>query len=201
VPRHPSFLLKIKLIVLLVCKSISSNHPFIYPTIHLFAISIHLSIHIYPPIHHSINPFIHLYTYPCIHQSIDPFIHLSLSLLHCRPLSFSSQFSLTNWYARTFCVRSKRSSVSQSVNMRDYYINNVFDHRIQNLVNSNIWERSFCQMHSLNFGIGGDRTEHVLWRLQNGELEQVSEAAKLFFPSPIPLLNFFVADERTSKES
>jgi hypothetical protein len=34
VPRHPSFLLKIKrTIVLLVCKCISSNHPFIYPSI------------------------------------------------------------------------------------------------------------------------------------------------------------------------
>lgn len=47
----------------------------------------------------------------------------------------------------------------------------VGDSIIQNLVNSNIWERSFCQMHSLNFGIGGDRTEHVLWRLENGELQ------------------------------
>ena len=47
----------------------------------------------------------------------------------------------------------------------------VGDSIIQNLVNSGIWERIFCQMHSLNFGIGGDRTEHLLWRLQNGELE------------------------------
>lgn len=45
------------------------------------------------------------------------------------------------------------------------------DALIQDLVNSHIWERHFCQMHSLNFGIAGNRTEHVLWRLQNGELE------------------------------
>ena len=47
----------------------------------------------------------------------------------------------------------------------------VGDSLVQNLVNSSIWARSFCQMHSLNFGVGGDRTENVLWRLQNGELE------------------------------
>lgn len=47
----------------------------------------------------------------------------------------------------------------------------VGDSIVQHLVSSNIWERSFCQMHSLNFGISGDRTETLLWRLENGELE------------------------------
>jgi len=50
----------------------------------------------------------------------------------------------------------------------------IGDSLIQNLSHSKIWEDSFCGMHSLNFGIGGDRTEHVLWRLENGELENLS---------------------------
>ena len=36
-------------------------------------------------------------------------------------------------------------------------------------------------MHSLNFGISGDRTENVLWRLQNGELENLSPKVNLIF--------------------
>ena len=50
----------------------------------------------------------------------------------------------------------------------------VGDDLIQNLSNSRIWENSFCLMHSLNFGIAGDRIENVLWRLENGELDNLS---------------------------
>ncbi len=31
-----------------------------------------------------------------------------------------------------------------------------------------IWQKDFAPLKALNLGIGGDRTEHVLWRLQNG---------------------------------
>ena len=62
----------------------------------------------------------------------------------------------------------------QSICANKVSVSQIQSLSFQNLVNTNIWERSFCQMHSLNFGIGGDRTEHVLWRLQNGELEQVA---------------------------
>ncbi len=33
------------------------------------------------------------------------------------------------------------------------------------------WNKYFAPYKALNFGIGGDRTQHVLWRLQHGELE------------------------------
>jgi len=36
-----------------------------------------------------------------------------------------------------------------------------------------IWEKYYGQRHAANFGIGGDRTQHVLWRIENGELDGI----------------------------
>jgi lysophospholipase L1-like esterase len=36
-----------------------------------------------------------------------------------------------------------------------------------------IFEEEFAPLKAANFGIGGDRTQHVLWRLQNGELDGI----------------------------
>jgi lysophospholipase L1-like esterase len=35
----------------------------------------------------------------------------------------------------------------------------------------NTWESAFGKYQPANFGIGGDRTQHVLWRISNGELD------------------------------
>ena len=32
-----------------------------------------------------------------------------------------------------------------------------------------VWEREFAPLQAANFGISGDRTQHVLWRLRHGE--------------------------------
>jgi N-acetylglucosamine-6-sulfatase len=34
-----------------------------------------------------------------------------------------------------------------------------------------VWEKYFVPLKAANFGINADRTQHVLWRMQNGELE------------------------------
>ena len=36
-----------------------------------------------------------------------------------------------------------------------------------------VWDEAFAPLKAANFGISGDRTQHVLWRIQNGELEGI----------------------------
>ncbi|XP_065322218.1 platelet-activating factor acetylhydrolase IB subunit alpha2-like isoform X2 [Gordionus sp. m RMFG-2023] len=46
----------------------------------------------------------------------------------------------------------------------------IGDSLIEHLVQTDIWDQ-FSQMHALNFGISGDKTQNVLWRIKNGELD------------------------------
>lgn len=36
-----------------------------------------------------------------------------------------------------------------------------------------VWAQRYEPLKAVNFGIGGDKTEHLLWRLQNGELDGI----------------------------
>lgn len=40
-----------------------------------------------------------------------------------------------------------------------------------------LWTERFKPLKAANFGIGGDKTEHVLWRLQNGNLDGIQPKA------------------------
>jgi lysophospholipase L1-like esterase len=40
-----------------------------------------------------------------------------------------------------------------------------------------VWAKSFGTYTPANFGIGGDRTQHVLWRIQNGEFDGIKPKA------------------------
>jgi lysophospholipase L1-like esterase len=37
-----------------------------------------------------------------------------------------------------------------------------------------VWEKEFAPLHAANFGISADRTQHVLWRLEHGEVDGIS---------------------------
>ncbi|MFQ5731164.1 MAG: platelet-activating factor acetylhydrolase IB subunit [Planctomycetaceae bacterium] len=37
-----------------------------------------------------------------------------------------------------------------------------------------VWQKYYGKRNAVNLGIGGDRTQHVIWRLQNGNLKGIS---------------------------
>lgn len=45
---------------------------------------------------------------------------------------------------------------------------------LETLQFTEIWNQSFAPMHCLNFSISNDRVENVLWRIENGELDNVN---------------------------
>lgn len=40
-----------------------------------------------------------------------------------------------------------------------------------------VWEKYYTKRNAVNLGIGGDRTEHVLWRLDHGNIEGIKPKA------------------------
>lgn len=45
---------------------------------------------------------------------------------------------------------------------------------LETLQFTEIWNQFFAPMHCLNFSIHNDRVENVLWRIENGELDNVN---------------------------
>lgn len=37
-----------------------------------------------------------------------------------------------------------------------------------------VWEKNFAPLHAANFGISGDRTQHLLWRIEQGEVDGIA---------------------------
>jgi lysophospholipase L1-like esterase len=65
---------------------------------------------------------------------------------------------------RSFLVQAKKGNIDLLF---------VGDSITQGWNENTVWQRYYGQRHAANFGIGGDRTQHVLWRIQNGELDGI----------------------------
>lgn len=43
----------------------------------------------------------------------------------------------------------------------------------------NVWNQFYGSRHAYNYGIGGDATQHVLWRIQNNEFDGLTSTASV----------------------
>jgi len=58
-------------------------------------------------------------------------------------------------------------------------IGNSILHTLDNTDRAEVWEKYLNKYNAVNMGFSGDRTENVIWRLQNGELDGISPKVAL----------------------
>lgn len=73
-------------------------------------------------------------------------------------------------WAPSWNERHKLLVERANTNTKDYQLVFVGDSITHSWENGGkkVWADNFAKFGALNLGIGGDRTEHVLWRIQNG---------------------------------
>jgi lysophospholipase L1-like esterase len=73
-----------------------------------------------------------------------------------------------NWMSRheAFVKRAKQGGIN--ILFMGDSITDFFRNR-----GSNVWDKYYAPRQAANFGIGGDRTQHVLWRVEHGELDGI----------------------------
>ena len=106
---------------------------------------------------------------------IKPFTFLSAVLLSCATLSFAQDAAV---------VPALKPEVHKGTEGRIEQFNKISKEGTAELVflgdsithgwegkGKEVWAKYYGQRKAANFGIGGDRTEHVLWRMDNGNFD------------------------------
>ena len=89
------------------------------------------------------------------------------------------------WTGNTFCWRQNHSATwsKPGTTLFQYQKNLPVKFKQSDVVFYwlvQIWEKFLVPLHSLNFAIAEDQTQHVLWRLQNGELDNIEPKVRFF---------------------
>lgn len=95
--------------------------------------------------------------------------HLPAQMLSSSPACVpATRDNPTNWMSRhdKFVAQAKRGGID-ILFMGDSITDNWRSK------GSNVWNEYYAPRHAANFGIGGDRTQHVLWRIKSGELDGI----------------------------
>jgi beta-glucosidase len=71
---------------------------------------------------------------------------------------------------------SRHQAVLQRVekgNVDLVMVGDSITHRWEN-AGSKVWQKYYGKRNAVNLGFGGDGTQHVLWRMQNGEIDNIN---------------------------
>lgn len=104
----------------------------------------------------------------CTSQVTEPDAALSPMALATTPAPLEESWSVDWWIPRHEEKLAARDKSIELVMLGDSITHGWED------PGKGVWEQHFADIHTLNLGFSGDRTENVLWRLNHGEVEGLS---------------------------
>lgn len=70
--------------------------------------------------------------------------------------------------------QKRHEAINQRVRQGDVELVFLGDSITQGWNNNAVWQKYYGHRHAVNMGIGGDRTQHVLWRLDHGNIDGIA---------------------------
>ena len=107
-------------------------------------------------------------------------VYFILLSVHCLPLiSAEPEHSAVKPVPRAGGWMTRHESFNKRVSQGDVELVFIGDSITQGWEGSgkSIWAKYYANRNAVNLGIGGDRTQHVIWRLNNGNLKNITPKA------------------------
>lgn len=86
------------------------------------------------------------------------------------PLSIQAQMRTAEWWMPRHEHKLLEKQQHEKVNL--VFLGDSITHSWESKGKQD-WQQNYAKHNALNLGFSGDRTEHVLWRLQNGEVSGI----------------------------
>ncbi|MDO5552423.1 MAG: GDSL-type esterase/lipase family protein [Planctomycetia bacterium] len=102
-------------------------------------------------------------------EAIAPFVDEALNAKACVATTPADKLNEQWWKDR---YEQEKARMEQG-NVDLIMIGDSITHNWEN-PGKDTWQKYYANRNAMNFGIGGDRTEHVLWRLDNCPLDKIS---------------------------
>jgi beta-glucosidase len=113
----------------------------------------------------------------CIVFTLNPFmlsaeeaVAVDVNALSTTPVVQDAQWAVKWWMPRHEAKIQQRKEMDNKVDL--LFIGDSITHAFDDK-GKDVWVKYYAPRRALNLGFSGDRTEHVLWRLQNGAIDDI----------------------------
>jgi N-acetylglucosamine-6-sulfatase len=77
------------------------------------------------------------------------------------------------WWKERWAMKNKEANTKEAKAAQVVFLGDSITQAWEN-AGKKVWEKNFAPMGALNWGYSGDRTEHLIWRLQNGNIQRIN---------------------------